>query len=108
MKTLTKNLLVLLILLQILDGLITGVAISLYGVWVEGNPIIKFFVSNFGLISLVPIKGIAVFILILFIKNLEKIYNPVFNLSVILVTSIYLAVVFILWPYFFYYVTYVL
>ena len=64
MRILTK----LLILLQIMDGALTGFAatVSSYGTAVEGNPLIKALMNNLGVIpGLLMVKGGAILVLLL-------------------------------------------
>ncbi len=54
----------ILILLQILDGMLTAIGVSSFGIAAEGNPFIRHLMDQFGYLpALIFVKTIAVFII---------------------------------------------
>jgi len=51
------------IVMQILDGLFTFWGTFNFGAIAEGNPIIRYFIENYGLISILWIKGFVILLL---------------------------------------------
>lgn len=60
----SKEILILgamLIVLQFLDGLLTAMGINVFGISAEGNPMIRYFMSQFGHIpALIIVKSLAI------------------------------------------------
>ncbi|MCB0330804.1 MAG: hypothetical protein KDD70_14120 [Bdellovibrionales bacterium] len=59
-------LVVVLILVQILDGVLTGLGVSQFGIEAEGNPLLRFFMGHFGHeATLIGAKSLSIAIVIL-------------------------------------------
>lgn len=56
-----------LIILQILDGLFTAIGVNRYGVAVEGNPIIRTLMDQFGAFPALAIIKIVAVLLVIFV-----------------------------------------
>lgn len=76
------NVIYWLIALQVLDGLLTALGVSIFGVDREGNEFLKGLIIQYGLVILVPAKLIPILFLTLALKyqshlNLIPVYKVV-------------------------------
>lgn len=94
-KLLLLLLLVLLLVLQIFDGLFTYIGVSTHGIDIEGNPLIKIIIYYLTpLYGLILVKGLAVFLLALAIKEVNRIYSKRLLFFIIFLNSLYLFAVY--------------
>lgn len=86
-----------LVICQFLDGGLTYFAVSHWGLWVEGNPLIVYMMETFGIFGGIFIaKFIAVVLLLWWAtKVFGKVesYGKCVSISLFVVTSIYVLVV---------------
>jgi len=89
-----KQLLLSLVFLQIVDGVLTCIGISLFGIEAEGNPLIQLLLQVLQVfqifnpdLALLLVKGIVILILLLLYLNYKKLSDEskkIFMYSVIL------------------------
>jgi hypothetical protein len=88
-----------LIALQVLDGILTAYAVNKYGVGIEGNPLIRFLITQLGLWSLGFVKLIAIGFLVFILRNVKGLNSFEFNTLLYVIFVLYFITVVILWPY---------
>lgn len=80
-----------LMILQILDGVLTAIGISIYGVEAEGNPILKSLIIDFGLLILIPAK-LSVIGFLYYVTHADMIEAYKFGLFIAFVAYCYVVV----------------
>lgn len=86
------NILYWLIALQVLDGVLTAIGVSIFGTDREANELLKGLIIQFGLIALVPAKLIPILFLIFALKY-ERHLIPAYRVVPFLVFVPYYYVV---------------
>ena len=89
---------VFLILLQALDGLFTFVGIKQFGLIIEGNPLLRFFMEQFGQLAALAIVKTVAIALILWLVFLARRMSWLKN-AIGVVSVIYLITAVLPWTY---------
>ena len=87
-----------LILLQLADGLFTSVGVFRFGTSVEGNPLLRFFMEEFGCYStLAAVKGVAIVMVLILCMSAKKF--PWVNSAMGAITCVYTFAAIVPWTY---------